>query len=86
MNMGLEFARGRRFGGVNADTKLCGLALVAVFPPKGGTRVLPPPPPPFLAWFPLMWSLECFICIDLMEKLYLPPSFLFLLGGNTDLL
>ena len=31
------------------------------------------PPPPFLTWFPLMWSLECLICFDLMEKLYLPP-------------
>ena len=50
--------------------------------PKGGTRVLSPPPPPFLTWFPLMWSLECLICFDFMEKLYLPPlSFCYL--GET---
>ena len=43
-----------------------------VFPLKGGTRVLPPPPPPFLVWFSLMWSLECLISFDLMER---PPLF-----------
>ena len=40
--------------------------------PKGGYQGAPPPPP-FLTWFPWMWSLECLICFDLMEKLYLPP-------------
>ena len=52
----------------------------AVFPPKGGTRVLPPP---FLTWFPLMWSLECLICFDLKEKLYLsPPPLSFFTWGK----
>ena len=40
------------------------------------------PPPPFLTWFPLMWSLECLICFDLMEKLYLPPPLSFFTWGK----
>ena len=53
-----------------------------VFPPKEGTRVLPPS---FLTWFPLMRSLECLICFDLMEKLYLPPPFFFYLGETLHI-
>ena len=54
---------------------------VQCFPQRGVPGCSPPPP--FLTWFPLMWSLECLICFDLMEKLYLPPPLLLLLGGNT---
>ena len=47
-------------------------------PPKGGyqgaTSLFP-------TWFPLMWSLECLVCFDLLEKL---SPFLFVLGGNTE--
>ena len=32
----------------------------------------------------LMWSLECLICFDLMEKLYLPPPFVLYLGETVD--
>ena len=41
--------------------------------------------PPFLTWLPLMWSLECLICFDLMEKLYFPPLFFFYLGETLGI-
>ena len=66
----------------NSLCSACVLAILTPFSvsPKGGTRVLPPS---FLTWFPLMWSLECLTCFDLMENYIFPPPFLFLLGGNT---
>ena len=49
------------------------------FPQRG----VPGCSPPFLIWIPLMWSLECLICFDLMEKLYLPPPPFFFYLGET---
>ena len=46
--------------------------------PKGGYQGAPSS---FLTWFPLMWSLECLICFDLMENYpFPPPPFFFYLG------
>ena len=52
-------------GGGGGDYQWRKLCIISVSP-KGGYQGAPPH---FLVWFSLMWSLECLIYFDLMEKL-----------------
>ena len=66
----LERSNKSYFLGLHNHTITGYIIAPSIVSPKGGYQGAPTL---FLTWFPLMWSLECLICFDVMEKLSLPP-------------